>query len=120
MSRNPNFVFICFLLILLFNSVTFTQNVIIYKLNPKSILSFTCSISPDSNSFSLSLKLNDEETKKIAVLTKENIGNYLKIILHNQNILETVIKGEINNGRITINEIKSRNKMMKILKLLLK
>lgn len=106
------------LIVILSFSCNYGQESVNYYLSSSNITSVSYQISPDST-YSIFIKLNDSETKKFWEITKKNIGKLLYIFKNNERIQSAVIKTEIRNGRIAINDLSTADELIKYIKILL-
>jgi preprotein translocase subunit SecD len=106
---------------ILFNiiSITYAQDVVNYKLITSDIRSVSYIMDSPDSTFLISIKLNNEAANKFKEFTKNNIGKMLKIIKNTHVLIEAIIKGEIPNGNMSISNLKSKNEVIKVFKILI-
>ena len=106
------------LVFLLFTHINYGQKSIKYILSKSSIQSVSFQLAPDST-YSILIRLTKEETNKFDEVTKQNVGNLLNIYYSKHNLVSAVVKGEIPNGLISINSLKTSAEVIYYVKILL-
>jgi preprotein translocase subunit SecD len=114
-----NIIFPIILIAILFNTPHYGQETIKYNLTKSSIDAVTYSMIPDST-YCIDIRLNKNSANEFKEMTKTNIGKNLRIIKDGHIIVEAIIKGEITNGNIQRNRLKSGDEVIKYIKILLK
>ncbi len=98
--------------------ISYAQQSINYDLENSCIESVTYSLAPDSL-YAIFIKMNSECALKFKNFTRENIGKSLMILKNGNLIVEAVIRGEIDSGLISIDNLQDSNETLKYLKILI-